>query len=90
MQPGTRRTALSLEGEGKDRHRRHRNHRDEDETEVALVRETNSCLLRSQYKEPGGEVTLQGGDDMLRDLKCILEGKGSAAGLNRAGDSTAL
>lgn len=32
-------------------------------------------------------MTLQGRDDMLRDLKCILEGKEAAEGFNRAGEA---
>lgn len=32
-------------------------------------------------------MTLQGRDDMLRDLKCILEGKEAALGFNRAGEA---
>lgn len=39
-------------------------------------REMNRCLIQLQYKVLGGERRLQGGEDMLRDLKFILEAKG--------------
>lgn len=49
----------------------------EDEmTSSTDVRETRRGLIQSQYRELAGETTRQGGDDMLRYLTFILEGKG--------------
>lgn len=80
MQQGTQRTALSwgqrvrtgISGRG--------NTMNEDEVGSSTDRrEMNRCLIQLQYKVLGGERRLQGGEDMLRDLKFILEAKGNCS-----------